>query len=145
MSHYTTLGVPETASMEQVKRAFRDLAMQYHPDRHPGDKAKEARFKEMTAAYEVLSDPQKRAGYDQRLAAQREAVRGPRTWQPPTVPQTSRAPSSFDFWQAMRDLAVAAVPLIVMAAAGGGGAHVERGADGRPLPPRGPDGRFMSR
>ena len=60
MDHYKTLGVDRRASAEDIKRAFRKLAMQHHPDRG-GD---EARFKEIQAAYDVLSDPQRRAEYD---------------------------------------------------------------------------------
>jgi curved DNA-binding protein len=63
--YYKTLGVPRDASPEEIKGAYRKLAMKYHPDRNPGDKQAEERFKEMNEAYQVLSDPQKRARYDQ--------------------------------------------------------------------------------
>ena len=63
--YYQTLGLSRTASAEEIKAAFRKLAMQYHPDRNPGDKQAEERFKEINEAYQVLSDPQKRARYDQ--------------------------------------------------------------------------------
>jgi curved DNA-binding protein len=63
--YYQILGVPRNASANDIKGAYRKLAMQYHPDRNPGDKQAEERFKEMNEAYQVLSDPQKRARYDQ--------------------------------------------------------------------------------
>lgn len=63
--YYKILGVSRSASTDEIKKAYRKLAMQYHPDRNPGDKQAEERFKEMNEAYQVLSDPQKRARYDQ--------------------------------------------------------------------------------
>jgi len=62
---YKVLGVPETASPDEIKRAFRTLARQYHPDRNPDDKAAEERMKEISEASDVLSDPKKRAEYDE--------------------------------------------------------------------------------
>lgn len=62
---YELLGVHRNASEADLKRAFRRLAVQYHPDKNPGDKASEEKFKEVSHAYEVLSDPEKRAYYDQ--------------------------------------------------------------------------------
>ena len=61
---YETLGVSRTASPDEIKAAYRKLARQYHPDRNPGDSAAEERFKEMSAAYDVLGDAEKRAQYD---------------------------------------------------------------------------------
>lgn len=66
---YETLGVKREASDEEIRRAYRKLARQYHPDRNPGDKQAEARFKEIQAAYDVLSDKTKRAQYDRFGAA----------------------------------------------------------------------------
>jgi molecular chaperone DnaJ len=62
--YYDTLGVSRDASAEQLKKAYRSLAMKYHPDRNPGDKSAEHRFKELNEAYDVLKDDQKRAAYD---------------------------------------------------------------------------------
>ncbi|HEY9055250.1 MAG TPA: molecular chaperone DnaJ, partial [Rectinemataceae bacterium] len=63
--YYEVLGVPKDAPKEDIKRAYRRLAIQYHPDKNPGDKAAEEKFKEATEAYEVLGDDQKRQAYDQ--------------------------------------------------------------------------------
>src|SRR5919202_5260989 len=60
--YYKALGVSDTASEAEIRRAYRKLAKQYHPDAHPGS---EDRFKEVSAAYEVLSDPGKRKEYDE--------------------------------------------------------------------------------
>ena len=63
--YYESLGLQKGASDDEIKKAFRKLAKENHPDLHPGDKACEERFKEINEAYEVLSDPDKRAKYDQ--------------------------------------------------------------------------------
>ncbi len=63
--YYKILGVAKNASEDDVKKAYRKLAMKYHPDRNPGDKTAEDKFKEINEAYEVLRDPQKRSRYDQ--------------------------------------------------------------------------------
>lgn len=62
--YYQVLGVPRDADEKAIKQAYRRLARQYHPDHNPGDTAAETRFKEVTEAYEVLSDPDKRTKYD---------------------------------------------------------------------------------
>lgn len=64
-NHYETLGVSENASVEDIRKAFRKLAVQYHPDRNPSAEAK-AKFQQINEAHEVLSDAQKRAQYDQQ-------------------------------------------------------------------------------
>jgi curved DNA-binding protein len=63
--YYQTLGVKKGAPPEEVKKAYRKLAVKYHPDKNPGNKEAEERFKEISEAYAVLSDPQKKAQYDQ--------------------------------------------------------------------------------
>lgn len=63
--YYETLGVPKNASEADIKKAYRKLAMKYHPDRNAGDKSAEESFKRVNEAYEILSDSQKRAAYDQ--------------------------------------------------------------------------------
>jgi len=74
--YYADLGVAKEAAPEEIRRAFRKLAALYHPDRHPGDKAAEAKFKKIAEAYNVLDDPKARAAYDQGGRAQVEADTG---------------------------------------------------------------------
>ena len=63
--YYEVLGVTKNASADDIKKAYRKKAKEYHPDLHPGDKDCEAKFKEVNEAYEVLSDQDKRSKYDQ--------------------------------------------------------------------------------
>lgn len=63
-NYYNILNISKTADEAQIKHAYRNLAMQYHPDKNPGNKAAEERFKKITEAYSILSDPQKRKDYD---------------------------------------------------------------------------------
>ncbi|MFT9258782.1 MAG: DnaJ domain-containing protein, partial [Acetobacter sp.] len=64
VDYYEILEISRTSSSEEIKKSYRRLAMQYHPDRNPGDATAEAKFKEINQAYDVLKDEQKRAAYD---------------------------------------------------------------------------------
>ncbi len=75
--YYATLGVARDASADDLKKAYRKLAMQHHPDRNPGNKQAEIRFKEVSEAYEILKDDQKRAAYDRYGHAAFEQSGGP--------------------------------------------------------------------
>ena len=68
--HYSTLGVPRTATETEIKKAYRKLAMQYHPDRNTNDPKAAKKFGEVAGAYEVLSDAKKRKNYDQHGSAE---------------------------------------------------------------------------
>ncbi|CAG5106425.1 Oidioi.mRNA.OKI2018_I69.chr1.g2837.t1.cds [Oikopleura dioica] len=72
LNYYDALGVDEDAPRDEIRRAYRKLVFQTHPDRHPGDESKEAQFKIVTEAFTVLSHPQKRAEYDQRILIRSE-------------------------------------------------------------------------
>jgi molecular chaperone DnaJ len=76
--YYEVLGVGRAATQEEIKRAYRKLALQSHPDRHPNDPVAEARFKEINEAYEVLSDGDKRQRYDTSTRSSRcSSANGP--------------------------------------------------------------------
>ncbi|HBW47924.1 TPA: molecular chaperone DnaJ, partial [bacterium] len=62
--YYEILGVNKDASIDEIKKEYRRLAMRYHPDKNPGNKEAEEKFKEISTAYAILSDPEKRAQYD---------------------------------------------------------------------------------
>lgn len=74
--YYELLGVNRTANEEELKKAYRKAAMRFHPDRNPGDKAAEEKFKELSEAYQILSDPEKRAQYDRFGHAAFDQTRG---------------------------------------------------------------------
>ena len=74
---YEVLGVQKNASKDEIKKAYRKLAIQYHPDKNPGDKVAEEKFKEATEAYEILADDRKKQAYDQFGFAGVEGMGGP--------------------------------------------------------------------
>jgi curved DNA-binding protein len=74
--HYQTLGVPRTASADEIHKAYRDLARKYHPDLHPDDASAKEKFKKVQAAFDVLKDPSKREMYDRYGSAFEGAVPG---------------------------------------------------------------------
>src|SRR5579859_1788707 len=74
--YYKILGVERSADEKAIRKAYRDLARKYHPDMNPGDKNAESKFKEINEAYEVLSDSDKRAKYDQLGSSYQQYARG---------------------------------------------------------------------
>ena len=83
--YYKTLGITRTSTKDEIKRAYRQLALKYHPDRNPDNKHAEEKFKEINEAYQVLSDPEKRARYEQLGDSYSQ-------WQ-----RTGRSPGSFNW------------------------------------------------
>src|SRR5213080_720773 len=92
---YEVLGVTRSASEDEIKRAYRKLARQHHPDRNPGDKQAETRFKEVQDAYDILSDKEKRQQYDRFGFAPQGGFRGgPADRGGPTSTSAARASTS---------------------------------------------------
>ena len=67
MTYYEILGVKQDADFDEIKSKYRKLAMKYHPDRNPDNKEAEERFKQVSEAYEILGDAEKRKNYDEKL------------------------------------------------------------------------------
>jgi DnaJ-class molecular chaperone len=128
--YYETLGVKRNSSEEEIKSAYRKLARQYHPDRNPGDKQAEAKFKEVQEAYDVLSDKTKRTHYD------RFGTAGPRGG-----PQGPGSPGGFEFrWGpgsgGYQDMDPSQAADIFRQFFGGGGAVDMDNIFGQQAPPR---------
>ena len=90
--YFKVLGVERGADADTVKKAFRKLARQYHPDVNPGDKGAEAKFKEVSEAYEVLSDPDKRRRYEQFGQYWSQAGGGGGAYRDRRAPRRPRSP-----------------------------------------------------
>lgn len=90
---YQTLGITKTATADQIKKAYRDAAFKYHPDRNPDDKVAEEKFKKISAAYSVLGDEKKRAQYDQYGSTDEYA-----TAQQSRYNNQAQSPFGDDFW-----------------------------------------------
>lgn len=95
--YYDVLGIAKTASADEIKKAYRKLAVKYHPDKNPGDKAAEEKFKEVSRAYEVLSDEKKRKQYDQFGPDLFERTGGQGYGAPPGGGQGGFSSSNFNF------------------------------------------------
>lgn len=102
-THYEILGVKQTASPEDIKRAFRRRAMRHHPDRNPNDPKAHAKFNRISEAYDVLSDPGRRQSYD--LALTLESASAPAPPQPPPPPREYPRPAagSYEQWVEERE------------------------------------------
>lgn len=102
-THYEILGVKQTASPEDVKRAFRRRAMRHHPDRNPDDPKAHAKFNRISEAYEVLSDPGQRQIYDLTLALSFDNAPAPPQPPPPPREHPRPAAGSYEQWVEERE------------------------------------------
>ena len=94
INYYTTLGLPSSASPTEIKKAFRRLAVQYHPDKNQGSDWAEHRFKQINHAYQVLSDPYKKRQYDHKLFATIATDQKTKTATPPPTPKSTTSQAS---------------------------------------------------
>ena len=102
MDYYKILGVPRDADEEQIKRAYRKKAKQYHPDLNPGNAEAEAKFKEIVEAYEVLGNAEKRESYD--LKQEKAAVFGQKTGQNRTENKNRASARQVNFGEFTKDM-----------------------------------------
>ena len=158
-THYEILGVARDATDDEIKSVYRRLARELHPDHHPNDMEKEGRFKEVTAAYEVLGAPERRRAYDQQLAAEEaraaqeaadNAAEAARRWAEEFSRITPRAPtasppcpvaptgSGFPWGELLEGLAKVGIAALIYGGLSGNRSRWDPVVDRR----RGPDGRF---
>jgi len=127
--YYKILGLTQAATPLEIKKAYRRLALQHHPDRNPGDSHAAARFIEIAEAYETLSDPERRRAYDRGYkpsTGTRESTGA--TPPPPTVPAVSTLLKVLeDLWAAIRRHHPEIPPVVIIIASGTGGRHAKWG------------------
>ena len=119
---YTVLGVPRTASPEDLKKSYRRLAKKLHPDLNPGNKPREQQFKEVTAAYELLADPEKRARFDRGEIDAAGNETAPRGFAHARTQRSRGAPEGFSVEDILSEI-------LGRGFGGGGGPFRRRGAD----------------
>jgi hypothetical protein len=128
--YYKILGLTPAATPAEVKKAYRKLAFEHHPDRNPGDPQAAARFIEIAEAYEILADPERRRSYDRTYKPSSGGAKGATgsTPPPPVVPAASTLLKALeDIWAAIRRRHPEIPPVVIIIASGTGGKHAKWG------------------